>query len=233
MKDNRRRRQHRSPAIAALARARPARLDADAARRDSWPEPVQIFAAAGLTDDDPVGSPSDHGHRGGRSNPLVHAKLLGAMTSAAVTAVVIVVAVFVGAVLLRAPHRQPAAAPSTSVSSRSSPGKPSGSRLVFRALTLGPHWHGHLAYAVNYGMVYLAGIATPDRLGSQSGNEGPVATLPPAARPAGQPELVVAVSAGAAAIKIAAGGQIDLVEPPNAIATWVSLAGVSFPVGSR
>ncbi|HET7016608.1 MAG TPA: hypothetical protein VFI65_21980 [Streptosporangiaceae bacterium] len=217
-------RKHQAQVLAVLARARPARLNADAAPRVSWPTVAKLMETAELADDGPV-SDADPGERWPlvRRRPLVPVKLVGAMTSAAVTAVVIVVAVFVGSVVLRAPHHQPTAAPS--------PGQPSAGRLAFRSLPLGPRWHGHLAYAVNYGMVYLTGNATLDHRGSQSGKDGPMTTLPPSARPAGQLSVVATVSAGAGSLKIGADGQVDVISQQVGV-TWVSLDGVSFPVGS-
>ncbi|HXS63669.1 MAG TPA: hypothetical protein VN767_12535 [Streptosporangiaceae bacterium] len=216
-------RKPRTHVLAVLGRARPARLDADTAVRTNWPTAAKLMETAELADDDPVAE-TDHARlpTSVRRRPLVPVKLVGALASAAVTAVVIVVAVFAGAVVLRAPHHQPTAV-------RSSPGQRSAGRLVFRALPLGPHWHGHLAYAVNYGVVYLAGKATQDRHVGQS--VGPMATLPPSARPAGQLNVVAIVSAGAGSIKIGADGQIE-VTGQHAAVTSVSLDGVSFPVGS-
>ena len=219
-------RKRHAHVLAMLARARPARLDADAAPGTSWPAVAKLMQTAELADDGPVGEPyADHGglRPSVRRRPPVPVKLLGAMTSAAVTAVVIVVAVFLGAVVFGAPHHQPTAA-------RSSPGQPFAGQLVFRSIPLGPHWHGHVSYALSYGVVYLAGIATLDR-GSQSGNDGPVATLPPSARPADQLSVVASVSVGADSIEIGAAGQIEVTGHHVAV-TWVSLDGVSFPIGS-
>ena len=82
---------------------------------------------------------------------------------------------------------------------------------------------------MNNGVVYLAGKATPDSHGGQPG--GPMTTLPPSARPAGQLNVVAIVGDGAGSIKIAADGQIE-VTGHQATVTSVSLDGVSFPVGS-
>jgi hypothetical protein len=210
--------------LTVLARARPARLDSGAALRANWPTSDQLIAAAELAGDNPVPS-LDPGEPRVQRRPLVPAKLLGAMTSAAVTAVVIAVAVLAGAVVLSGPHGQPTTAPSSSVTS----GEPIAGRLVFQSLPLGPHWHGHAAYAVSNGVVYLAGTATLDNLGSRP---GPVATLPSSARPAGQLELVAIVSAAAGRIDVGADGEIDVVAFQGEV-TSVSFSGIAFAVGSR
>lgn len=228
--------------MAMLARARPARLNADAAHRDGWPAPAQIIETAEAADDSPVcylghGKYLGHRKRGRRPWPLAPVKLLGAVTSAAVTAVVIVVAVIVGTVVLASPHGQPHVSPSGSVTASPSSIAPtpvhvSAGPPVFHRLRLAPNWHGHLTYAVDNGVVYLLGVATPDSRGSQSGNYGPVATLPALARPADRLELAAIISAAAGAITVGADGQIDIAVKSHTYVTWVSLAGVAFPVGS-
>ncbi|HEY3905582.1 MAG TPA: hypothetical protein VGM14_16865 [Streptosporangiaceae bacterium] len=218
--------QRRTPVLALLASARSARLDADAGQEAGWPVAAQLIKAASLAQDPPRGGLArdvTHGKPGRLRRPLVPVKLLGALASATVTAVVIVIAVVVGTVVLRAPHGQPTGAPSTSRSP---------STLVFSALPLGPHWHGHLAYAMSYGVVYLTGTATLDSQGSQPGQSGPVATLPGPARPAGRIDLAAVVGGGAGAIEIGADGRIKVIpQQPNSMS--VSLGGVSFQAGSR
>lgn len=222
--------RRRSNVLAALARARPARLDANSELRANWPTAAQLIETAESADlaaggDDPaldvhLGGPRAWPRGWSRRRPIVQVKLLGAITSAAVTAVVIVIAVVVAAVVLRAPHPQRTGPPTSS---------PSAGTPVFRSLSPGPHWHGHLAYAVSNGVVYLAGTATVDHQGSQSRL---VATLPRSARPVGRIDVVAAVSGGAGAIEIGADGRIDVIRQQIAV-TWVSLGGVSFPLGSR
>jgi hypothetical protein len=221
--------KRRSNVLAVLARARPARLDAGAVPGTRWPAVTALIEAAELAEDGPACEP-DHREPGGRRlpRPLVPVKMLGALTSAAVTAVVIVIAVIVGTVVFRAPHGQPTGAPSSSVSGR----PPLPRSVLFHSLPLGPHWHGDLAYAVSHGVVYLAGTATVDHQGSQSGANGSVTTLPSAARPSGQLDVVAAVSTGAGTIEIGADGQIEVIGQQAGV-TWVSLSGVSFPAGSR
>jgi hypothetical protein len=199
-------------------------LTAEAGQRDSWPGAAQIVEAAELagdsltTSDAPDPDPSGGRSQRPKSRPLLPAKLLGALTSAAVTAVVIVIATVVGAVVLRGPHQQPT----------TPPGRTGGS-LTFHRLPLGPHWQGRAFYSVSNGVVYLEGRATLDRSDSQP---GPVATLPPSARPGRQLHLVAVLSGGDAAIKIGANGQIRVARSVTHL-TWVSLGGVAFPLGSR
>jgi hypothetical protein len=231
--------------ISVLARARPARLNADAEVIASWPTPGQIIEAVDLAGEGPECLLIHRRRRGlsgwrpGLSRLLGPGKLLGAMTSAAVTAVVIVVAVVVGAIVLRAPHRQShlvpppssSASPSLSTQSPSSSPPPvqfSSRPPVFHRLPLDSGWHGRVSYAISNGVVYLEGIAAMSRPGSQS---GPIATLPSSARPAGQLDLVVTANVGAGSIEIDPDGQIAVVRQ-SANVTWVSLDGVAFPVGS-
>lgn len=216
-------------ALAMLARARPARLDPDTPPKVSWSAVAQLIETAELTDDGPAHA-LDHGRSrpSVRRRPLVPVKLVGALTSAAVTAVVIVIAVIAGTAVFSTPHGQPTGAPSSPVSGR----PPLARSLIFRSLPLGPHWHGHVAYAVSHGVVYLAGTATVDHQGSQSGAYGAVTTLPRLARPSGQLEVVAAVSTGSGTIEIGTDGQIGVIGPPASL-TWVSLGGVSFLVGAR
>ncbi len=227
--------KRRSNVLAVLALARPERLDAVPARGSG--RAVNQFTEAAeetaeLADDGPAreldsgqpgGRDRSRSRSAGRRRPLVPVKLLGALTSAAVTAVVIVIAVIVGTVVFRTPHGQPTGAPSSPVS-----GRPP----LFRSLPLGPHWHGHLAYAVSHGVVYLAGAATVDHQGSPSGAYGPVTTLPSLARPSGQLDVVVAASTGSCAVQIGADGLINVIRQQAGV-TRVSLGGVSFPAGSR
>jgi hypothetical protein len=237
--------KRRSNVLAVLALARPARLDAGAGPGIRWPAVSQFTEAASanqftdaaeeaaeLADDGPAreldsGQPGGRDRRRRRSSrwrrPLVPVKLLGALTSAAVTAVVIVIAVIIGTVVFRTPHGQPTGAPSSPVY-----GRPP----LFRSLPLGPHWHGHLAYAVSHGVVYLAGTATVDHQGSPSGGYGSVTTLPSLARPSGPLDVAVAASTGSGAVQIGADGQINVIRQQAGV-TWVSLGGVSFPAGSR
>jgi hypothetical protein len=228
--------KRRTNLLAALARARPARLDANAALQDSWPTVTQLIETAESADglaeglaENGIASGPHHGESAAGGRPRrrpVPAKLLGAITSAAVTAVVIVIAVTVGAVVVRPPHGQP------SSSASSSPGQPHAGELVFRSLPLEPHWHGHASYAMSDGVVYLSGIATLDHQASQSGRYGPIAKLPQSARPLGGLVIVASFSGGVGAITVHADGQIEEFKQQAGV-TWVSLGGVSFQVGSR
>ncbi len=221
MKDNRR--GYRNAALVTLARARPARLDAEAdadgAQPARWPEPAQLVAAAELADERPADPAAGQGPPGRRSQPLVQSKVLAALASAALTAAVIAITMIAGT------GRSAQVAP---------PGPVPAHSPVFSRLALGPHWHGRVAYAVRNGVVYLEGTATLD---SQGDLPSPVVTLPRTARPAGVLDIVAVVNASAAKssvghVEIGADGRVRVVIA-RASVTSVSLDGVSFPVGSR
>jgi hypothetical protein len=150
------------------------------------------------------------------THPYRH-KLAGAIASAALTAVVIVTAVALGA----GPSGSPGPGKSPGVSPAASP-----RAIAFQLLPLHDRWRGRVAYAVSDGIVFLTGSATA------SGTGGPIATLPPGARPAGQIEIAVSLGlADDGSIHVMPNGQIEAFSPHNQVRT-VSLAGVSFPIGS-
>ncbi len=213
---------HHGNVMESLARARPARLNADVVVRGDWPPARDIIEAAGTANDGTACYPSKTGHRerGWAAKRLTHPyryKLAGAITSAALTAIVIVIAVALSTGLLGSPfpgHSPP-------VSAVVSP-----SAISFQLLPLHDRWRGWIAYAVSDGIVFVAGSARA------SGTAGAIATLPPGARPADQIDIVVTLGLGEdGSIQVMPDGRIQAFSPRNQVKT-VSLGGVSFPIGS-
>lgn len=212
-----------------LARARPARLDADASVRSRWPDASEIIYAAGSAEPGQASFFSKIRAKPPRwiSHLLVHpgrSKLTGAFLSAAVMAVAIVIAMTTYSALLGSPHPGESVRPGHSV--QTGPAPVSGGPIGFRPLRLSPGWNGRVAYAVRDGIVYLTGTA---RL---SGQSLMLAQLPPALRPASELDIVVALGSGLdGAIRVPANGQLRVYGRTSRI-TFVSLDGVSFPLGS-
>ena len=102
-------------------------------------------------------------------------------------------------------------------------------RPVFHQLKLGLGWTGSLKYTVINGVVYLSGYA----YGSQ--RKTPImTTLPPAARPrSSQQDIPISFGGeGDGTIQLLNTGQIEPFPPPGGDQSFVSLSGVSFPLGS-
>ena len=237
MKNGRRggRSPHRRDALTLLARARPAALDADHATRSNWPGPDELIGAAGQNGDGAYQSLGSRGERGpgGASDwqwvRYGHGKLAGALASGAVTAAVVGIAVIVGATVFgsrhappRLPH--PTAGASSSVRPPVAGGTPVG---AFHPLALLSGWQGQLAVATGNGVVYLAGQAS-----SRDAHSSPITTLPPGLRPAAEIDVVISLgAAGDGSLKILPNGSIVPVSVHGSF-SLVSLAGVSFPIGS-
>jgi hypothetical protein len=102
-------------------------------------------------------------------------------------------------------------------------------RITFHNLRLHGHWQGHLKYGVSGGVVYLAGSA-----GNSNGNRISMTTLPPAERPTRQLDLTINLGGlGTGVIQVTPDGQISaFAEGGVNNFTFVSLDGVSFPLGS-
>ncbi len=100
---------------------------------------------------------------------------------------------------------------------------------VFHKLKLGRGWSGGLKYTIINGVVYLSGYA----YGNQ--RKTPIMTsLPPAARPkSSQQDIPISFGAeGDGTIQLLNTGQIEPFPPPGGDESFVSLSGVSFPLGS-
>jgi len=150
-------------------------------------------------------------------------KLIGAVASAAVMVAVIVIAVAVYSVVLGAPQQSGPARPGHS--SPAGPASAQGGPIEFHGLRLGPGWHGRVACAVHDGIVYLTGTAQP------SGKSQVLATLPPTLRPVSELDIVVSLGPDEdGAIKVLPDGQLRVYGRTSRI-TFVSVDGVSFPVG--
>ncbi len=209
----------RRDALALLASARPAALDADPATRSHWPGADQLISAAGQAGRGAyrsAGSRDDAGSDGASGWRLAASgrrKVIGALSSGAVTAAVVGIAALVGTTVLASWHPR-------------SPGAPPPAVGAFRALPLRGDWHGRLAVAVDDGVVYLAGQA-----GSTGDHSSVLATLPPGLRPAAEIDLVVSLGkAGDGSVRILPDGSIVPVSP-HANFSLVSLSGLSFPLG--
>ena len=219
---------YKGQVMARLARARPDRLDADASARSRWRDASEIIEASG---------PAEFGRASfvSRIRPklpnvashlLAHpgrSKLIGAVLSAVVMGVAIVIAVATYSVVLGSGSPSGPVRPGHSATASPSSG-PVGP-IRFRPLTLSPGWHGQVAYAVRDGIVYLTGTARA------SGTSLIIAQLPPALRPASELDIVVGLgSEGDGAIRVPANGQLRAYGRTNRIA-FVSFDGVSFAVG--
>jgi hypothetical protein len=217
------RKQGRSPdegsAMALLAQARPPRLDPHALARN-WPTAGQIIEAAEQGDSDPAydGSTIGCAHLLGAHRH----KLVGAIASAVVTAIVIVVVLAAVGSIAHGPHGKIRSAPPRPVGAGNQP-------MVFHSLRLDASWHGRLAYAVRDGVVYLTGSAR-----SSAGADSAITALPPGPRPRGRIDLVVSFGRdGDGFIEVTPNGLIRAFRPRRiALINSISLAGVSFPVGS-
>lgn len=214
--------------MASLARARPARLDAEACVRNRWPDASEIIEAAGPAEPGQGSFFSKiHLKPPGWASGLLahpgHRKLIGAVSSAVVMAVAIVIAASAYSLVLGSRHPSGPVRPGHSAPP--GPSSASAGPIKFRPLRLSPGWHGRVAYAVRDGIVYLTGTARP------SGRSLILARLPPALRPASELDIVVGLgSEGDGAIKVAANGQLRVYAPQSRI-TFVSLDGVSFAAG--
>lgn len=215
--------------MASLARARPARLDADASARSRWPDASEIIEGAKPAE---PGQPSFFSKTRAKLPGLTsrlpehpgRSKPIGAALSAVVMVAAIVIAMTAYSVVLGSRH------PSGSVRPGHSAAPGPASALVgpikFHPLQLSRGWHGQVAYAVRDGIVYLTGTA---RL---SGQSQILAQLPPALRPAGELDIIVGLgSEGDGAIRVPANGQVRVYGPTSHI-RFVSLNGVSFAVTS-
>jgi hypothetical protein len=101
--------------------------------------------------------------------------------------------------------------------------------ITLHALPLGKGWTGALKYGVSNGVVYLDGNA-----GKSSGSFSCLTTVPKGARPSSsQIDIPVTFGAeGAGLIQVLSDGQVCAFPPQGGDDTFVSLAGVSFPVGA-
>ena len=99
-------------------------------------------------------------------------------------------------------------------------------RVGFQQLNLHFPWHGRLGYGVSEAVFYFAGTA-----GGSKGNSVSMATLPPAARPTRQLDLVVSLGQfGSGVIQVTPDRQISVFSSRGDYG-FVSLDGVSFPLG--
>jgi hypothetical protein len=101
-------------------------------------------------------------------------------------------------------------------------------RITFHQLALHGQWGGRVEFGVNDGVVYLAGTA-----GNSDHHVRAMVTLPPGDRPTRQLDIPVAMGAsGTGLIQVLPDGTIWAFTPPGGDFTFVSLDGVSFPLGS-
>ena len=100
---------------------------------------------------------------------------------------------------------------------------------VFHNLPLGKGWVGQLKYTIINGVVYLSGNA-----GTSNPKGLIMTTLPPGARPtSSQQDLPITFGGeGDGTIQLLNTGQIEPFAPAGGDYTFVSLSGVSFPLGS-
>ena len=224
----------RRGALAMLARARPAALDADHATRSRWPGAEEIIAAGGRDGEAGQAFAESKGKPGpgetgiGRWARLGGGKLIGALSSGAVTAAAVGIAVIVGTMVLGS-HGPPPRPPRSTIGHSSSAGRVGGGTHVgtFAKLPLLGDWHGHLAVAFGDGVVYLVGHAS-----SHDTHGSAIATLPPGRRPATEITVLVSLGkAGDGTVTILPNGSI-VPFSPHGDYSLVSLDGVSFPLGS-
>lgn len=232
------RRPGRSPrrrdVLTLLARARPAALDADLATQRRWPGAEELIGAADHQDETTfqlAGSKTDAGPDEasvGRWAKLGRGKLIGALSSGVMTAVVVGIAVIFGTVVLGSRHAPPPRPPHSTIGQSSPARRVGGGTQVgaFRRLPLLGDWHGRISVAFGDGVVYLVGHAS-----SQDARGSAMATLPPGLRPAAEITLLISLGkAGDGSISISPNGSI-VPFSPHGDYSLVSLDGLSFPLG--
>jgi hypothetical protein len=107
-------------------------------------------------------------------------------------------------------------------STASSSGQP-----VFHQLKLRPFWTGHAEYTVVDGVVYLSG----DVVGHKNGHTEPV-RLPQSLAPRDTQTMPITLGKGDGAVAIEPDGEVLVIEPGHGSDEFVSLAGVSYPIGA-
>ena len=99
---------------------------------------------------------------------------------------------------------------------------------VFHSLKLAKPWTGSIKYTIINGVVYLSGAAGTNKPATI------LTTLPRGARPrSGQQDLPITFGGeGDGSIQLLSTGQIEPFPPQGGDKLYVSLSGVSFPLGS-
>jgi len=100
---------------------------------------------------------------------------------------------------------------------------------AFHQLKLGKGWQGSIEYTVINGVVYLSGSA-----GTNKSKRTPVmTTLPTSIAPKAQLDIPITFGGeGDGLIQVISTGQIEPFAPQGGDYLYVSLSGVSFPVGA-
>ena len=196
-------------ALASLAVARPARLDDGENRSARWLTVSDIITRAG-DDADRLGPGSADQDAGRRWSRPDRRKLLAAMTTAAVTAIVIGVAELAGPVTGGPP-------PISTVTPVAA---------GFHPLPLRDGWHGRAEFEVSDGIVILSGAV------GTSGDSVSLATLPPGARPNRPIKVVITLGKSAdGELTVSPQGRLRVYSTAKNYKS-VSLDGVSFALGS-
>lgn len=99
---------------------------------------------------------------------------------------------------------------------------------VFHQLKLGRGWHGQIEYTVVNGIVYLSGSANGNDRKSFD-----MVILPRSIAPKDQLDIPITFGGeGDGLIQVIQTGEIEAFPPQGGDFTFVSLSGVSFPIGA-
>lgn len=103
----------------------------------------------------------------------------------------------------------------------------SSAQPVYHQLKLRPFWTGRAEYTVIDGVVYLSGVVN----GHKRGDNGPL-LLPRSIAPKGDLAIPAVVSGGDGSVAIDPAGDLLVIKPPHGNLGFVSLDGISFPIGA-
>jgi hypothetical protein len=103
----------------------------------------------------------------------------------------------------------------------------SSGQPVFHQLKLRPFWTGHAEYTVIDGVVYLSGIINDHK----KGHNEPL-QLPRSVLPKGNLYIPIVVGGTDGDVAIDPDGGVLVVTPKHDAFGFVSLAGVSYPIGA-